>query len=964
MRLLNISNGHSIFSLENIHVRLPTSWRHGCLSEKHEVIVEDVEPLEAVEADVDVVHEPFSGPASLPATTTYGQCGRQGKNLRLPALALASDKSLEESFKNAMLKEYVAFEFGVFPEDDAAACNGTNASFPCPQSQYDKYAHTKQNLLCDGKGILEIMLHTIDFEGPVKSSNSSQLVKKRPSFTYSFQVPKRAYVIVMERSDPVADHGKDQLNWENVQSAFLPFISNLPTGDLLSIITYGQETTATRVDLPFTRLSKDNRAKLHAAIPRRPLPAHDHGGCQESLQHAFNLVRKMSDDVVSSQDTNVEVILVARSSLVQDLPLDGVHHPVTYIGLTKETAGLGEHPQAEPQSLMGRRTYAFEQCEQPNECQASVISTLLRVLRDLGEARSLTVHHLSHERRVEGSGSFTVDSETVGKSVTIIATARDEKDFASLELTSPSGRQHWLPYYSHNMAFVDLADAEVGNWEYNVKTYQQDGESLAVSVDVFSAVEAAEAGSDVNSLEHVMSLDAWTVAEKEERFGNPRVMIYAQLEGGRSAHDENVTVIAMISRPGHGAAFPLVEIPLVDNGDGYPDVLSGDNIYSSYFTELSPQAGVYHVRIVAKGASFERHTDATPFYVPQLPNSFYVRKEEDSNLLVSDVFPPSRITDLSLVSALGDGQLYVTLKWTSGGGDYNHGTAFRYEIRCATSRAALREDTYEDQSIPVHASLIPRPEPFGSSQMCTVGVPWHDQDFYYAILAFDASGNRGLISNSIPVRIHSKDTTTTLNPFLNSLSGRGSVQNLPRQGVTTTGQVDKSNEESSYAWAIATGVIFSAVILAVVAYLCKTRCLVVAHEYHCDESYVSNTTETSSQGVCTDTVVTIENAANNAREKKEMIPDSKNRHHQEIVAEHSSDEAGHMSLEQKMDLWTSLGATINFEPRVHVMEDYSIYRDLSTMSDVPSDYRHLDDILSAILAQNHSRHIDLDESFV
>ena len=38
------------------------------------------------------------------------------------------------------------------------------------------------------------------------------------------------------------------------------------------------------------------------------------------------------------------------------------------------------------------------------------------------------------------------------------------------------------------------------------------------------------------------------------------------------------------------------------------------------------------------------------------------------------------------------------------------------------------------------------------------------------------------------------------------------------------------------------------------------------------------------------------------------------------------------------------------EPRIHVMEDFTVYRDLSTISDVPSEYCHLDLMLSALLA--------------
>jgi len=49
-----------------------------------------------------------------------------------------------------------------------------------------------------------------------------------------------------------------------------------------------------------------------------------------------------------------------------------------------------------------------------------------------------------------------------------------------------------------------------------------------------------------------------------------------------------------------------------------------------------------------------------------------------------DAYPPSRISDLALVSYLND-TLDATLSWTSPGGDFNVGKAYRYEIRCYTS---------------------------------------------------------------------------------------------------------------------------------------------------------------------------------------------------------------------------------------------------------------------------------------
>ena len=54
------------------------------------------------------------------------------------------------------------------------------------------------------------------------------------------------------------------------------------------------------------------------------------------------------------------------------------------------------------------------------------------------------------------------------------------------------------------------------------------------------------------------------------------------------------------------------------------------------------------------------------------------------------------------------------------------------------------------------------PAVYGTNQTCNASVPWTNQIFYYAIVAFDEKGNRGPISNMVTVYIHEPTTTTTM----------------------------------------------------------------------------------------------------------------------------------------------------------------------------------------------------------
>ena len=134
--------------------------------------------------------------------------------------------------------------------------------------------------------------------------------------------------------------------------------------------------------------------------------------------------------------------------------------------------------------------------------------------------------------------------------------------------------------------------------------------------------------------------------------------------------------------------------------------------------------------------------------------SFYINFGSEK-----DLAPPSRIIDLSIVTDNQQrGGTEVTLSWTAPGGDYQQGTASTYEIRTATKVENLQGRDFQLKGILVHPSLTPKPGVQGSPESCVVAVPWPNEFFYYAVVAFDSSGNRGDISNLVAVYINEVNT--------------------------------------------------------------------------------------------------------------------------------------------------------------------------------------------------------------
>jgi hypothetical protein len=68
---------------------------------------------------------------------------------------------------------------------------------------------------------------------------------------------------------------------------------------------------------------------------------------------------------------------------------------------------------------------------------------------------------------------------------------------------------------------------------------------------------------------------------------------------------------------------------------------------------------------------------------------------------------------------------------------------------------------FQLNGINVPQDYLPNPLSYGNEQSCTVGVPWPNGTFYFAIIAEDGAGNRGLVSNIVSLYIHEEVTTIT-----------------------------------------------------------------------------------------------------------------------------------------------------------------------------------------------------------
>ena len=475
--------------------------------------------------------------------------------------------------------------------------------------------------------------------------------------------------------------------------------------------------------------------------------------------------------------------------------------------------------------------------------------------------------------------------------------------------------RYQFPKYEHGLSYFALeGQRPAGDWSYTVKLY--DTAEQIVQLDI-----AAQ------SRDEIPSLVGWTHVDKVD---SSKVFIYAKVD--QHPTQSEVVVRAIVHRP----AMEPVEIPLRDLGTGYPDLKTGDGIYSAYFTKFSPDPGHYHVEIVASSKTFERFTVTNSFYAEQA-TGFYIR--EGSSVPVNDVFPPSRITDFKVQGYLEDSH-FVYIKWSAPGGDYDSGRALRYEIRCSTNRESLHNDRYPELTILVDASLVPTPAEYGEQQDCTVGVPWPGQTFYYGIVAFDEAGNRGEISNVVSVRIDKKEEpSVTLLPFVDETSTEST--NLPRfsNGKTI------GNDYSLIAYVTCSLLLVSAImsfsIWRIVRHLKRrSKCDSESGDTSDKGSSTHDDSQCNPNNITTEDIWSLTSRSDDKSPSKNLHFESESRHNLQSEFLYNG-----LDLLKDVDLLSSLV----LPPRDSVLEDMSVYRDLSNLDSQSLDYFALSRRLSSLL---------------
>lgn len=264
---------------------------------------------------------------------------------------------------------------------------------------------------------------------------------------------------------------------------------------------------------------------------------------------------------------------------------------------------------------------------------------------------------------------------------------------------------------------------------------------------------------------------------------NGGLAIYAEVFVDEYQPVVNARVTAtVVFRPENGMASSEVNVSLIDNGSGDPDLTLNDGVYSGYLT-FPVDKGTYQVITTIQATddtvvnSFRLQNDSVDACCGSFVPLLDIQSVEPFNQTITlkmfnlDVDKhktstfPSRIGDLKCVydsyeNNKTSGLRYkVNLTWTAPGAFLTTGRASSYEIRTSNSRKNLTTDF--DSATEVFDQNASPLEPY-ERELITISLQSPGLNFF-AIRAVDKHDNVGKLSNIAEANIvEVKIPTTTI----------------------------------------------------------------------------------------------------------------------------------------------------------------------------------------------------------
>ena len=262
--LFDVSGGAELIT--GFNIELPPAWRNTECTASLEVREGQLQ----TEVDLRVTGtQPLTGDS--PSSRQFGGCGVRGRDVELPFKILTDNVKIPSERLAQSLLEVTRWRFGVFSEVSVpnyplnvsevsepvyAGCRLAEAGL-CPlEAEYNKFAATKQNLLCGGQSARRSILNHF--------SNKDNKKFVKPQMRFVMPLDTKTVILILDQSAAMAD------TWKSVLASTFQFINSLREGTELAIVSFAAE--AATVHLLPTRVEGGNREGLHYRLGLNLLP--------------------------------------------------------------------------------------------------------------------------------------------------------------------------------------------------------------------------------------------------------------------------------------------------------------------------------------------------------------------------------------------------------------------------------------------------------------------------------------------------------------------------------------------------------------------------------------------------------------------------------------------------------------------------------------------------------------------
>ena len=529
----------------------------------------------------------------------------------------------------------------------------------CDSGTHDRYAPTKHNQLCNRRSTLDVILSHEDFM-PKKSKRSTNfedvdvknigLVNTIPTFSYKKQRLTR-YVLVADESRGATVRE----SWSFLRLA----VRKWAVYDLPDKTEVGMALTHSST-FPITPLdSSRNRDAVASFFPYSPTELPTQGCITCAVRKALQMLSSRNSSHGASSSVILLVAAGADYSAEDRLEMSRLLNNVQVRVVTINYPGVSRQ---QPLDQLAEQTggSAFSVFERKYNGEKSSLATyfeltnvLSHVAREDYEGPITDLPVEIHRRELRDAGSDDLQNYSGRERRAVKTIDTDNFEAQSVNFPNSAAVRHqrviaggfWLAadmgapasffVYTYNpeqpllhdlklksptdIEFISRSDQrlsikqltlaadlnETGAWNYDIARVNGNPQPH------FVQVMATPRKSSNSTVDTFVTMRAWI----SRPTGSNAYILHAEVKKGSLPVSAALVEVTMRSHEGVEETKKNSWFQLLDNGGGYPDVTSGDGIYSRYIDIANLKAGAYSFDVTATDNGNNAYSLADELYL-------------------------------------------------------------------------------------------------------------------------------------------------------------------------------------------------------------------------------------------------------------------------------------------------------------------------------------------------------------